>query len=159
MAIRKIIPDTDPLIRRVSQPVENFDGIKQLYDDLVDTMRKHDGIGLAAIQIGVPLNVFVICQSVFFPGDNLSRSRPPDIFINPEVISSNGKMARDLEGCLSSAGSFVYLDRPERIRIRAFTPANEDFYLDLEGLAARCFLHERDHLRGVLMTDVLHSIL
>lgn len=157
--IRKILEDSNPLLRISSQPVKNFDGIKQLYDDLVDTMREHGGIGLAAIQIGVPLNVFVICQSVFFPENDMSRLNAPDIFINPEVISFNGKMVRDLEGCLSSPGNFVYLDRPERIRIRAFTPVNEYFHLDLEGLAARCFLHERDHLRGVLMTDVLHSIL
>lgn len=154
MAIREILTVPDPRLKQVSKPVEGgvTDDIRALMDDMLETMYDAPGIGLAAIQIGVPLRVIVM---------DLSREGEepqPRYFVNPEIVETIEETKPYEEGCLSVPDIFDQVERPARCRIR---------YLDYDGnqvdewaedLYAVCIQHEMDHLEGTLFIDYLSRL-
>ena len=158
MAIRQIVEVPDPRLRQISSPVEEVtDEIRELVSDMFETMYAAPGIGLAAIQVGVPKRVLVI--DLQEPEDEGGEPvRDPHVFINPEILQHSDQEVPYTEGCLSVPDQFAEVDRPDRIRARWLdidgTPQEED----IEGLLATCLQHEMDHLNGVLFIDHLSRL-
>ena len=153
MAIRKILTEPDPFLRQKSKKVEKVDNeIRSLMDDMLDTMYDAPGIGLAAIQIGVPKRVIVIDLS----RDNENKN--PMYFVNPEIISSSKNDATYEEGCLSVPNQFAEIDRPEKCHVQYLDYNGKLKNLKAEGLLATCIQHEMDHLQGILFIDYLSKL-
>jgi len=149
MAVRPIVIWPDPRLREPTRPVaEVTDEIRALYRDLVDTMYAYDGVGIAAIQIGVPLRMFLIDATVAGRGGG-----DPVAFINPEIVSVSGEKEKSDEGCLSFPGIYVAIERPHRARLAATGLDAAAFEAEGAGLFARAMLHEHDHLTGKLLVD------
>ncbi len=145
MGIRKIRTEGDEILRKISKPVtEMTPRTKALIRDMFDTMYKADGVGLAAPQVGILKRIFVIDCTV-------DRSLPR-VFINPEILETEGEQTGE-EGCLSVPGKHATVTRPMKVRVRALNEDMEEITLTLEGLEARCVLHENDHLDGILYVD------
>lgn len=145
MALREIVVDGDPILRKISRPVEKFDSkLADLLDDMAETMYLDNrGIGIAAVQVGILRRIFVVDV-----GDENGKLE----FINPEILEREGSTFY-LEGCLSCPGKNGYVERPERIRVRAQNRNGEWFELEADGLLAICICHEYDHLDGILFID------
>lgn len=154
MSVREIVVWPDPRLREETEAIPIGDGgvdesVRQLYRDLCDTMFAYNGIGIAAIQIGVNRKMFVLDASLC----GGAESDPPVAFINPEVLGTSEEIEKIEEGCLSFPGIYVPIARPFRARVRAHNLAGESFELEGEGLLARAIQHENDHLTGKLMVD------
>lgn len=145
MALRNIVTEEDPLLRKRSRPVDEInERILKLLDDMADTMYYDNrGIGIAAPQVGVLRRVFVVDV-----GDEHGKIE----FINPEIIYSEGTQTF-CEGCLSLPGKSADVERPEKIKIKALDRNGQEFELEADGLLAVCICHEYDHLEGILFTD------
>lgn len=143
MAKLKILKDGDTALRLKSRPVTDINKrILTLLDDMTETMRYADGVGLAAPQVGVLRRVVVIeCE----PGNVLE-------LINPVIVEKSGEQ-HELEGCLSVPGRQGYTDRPMHVKVEALNRSGEKVTLEGEGLLARAFCHEIDHLDGILYID------
>ena len=142
MAIRKIVEIGEDKLRKQCKPVEKFDlRLKVLLKDMADTMYKANGVGLAAPQVGILRRVVVIDV-----GDGLIE------LVNPEIIATEGEQEGP-EGCLSLPGRQGYVRRPNKVTVRAQDRNGKFFELTGEGLLARAFCHELDHLDGVLYID------
>jgi peptide deformylase len=153
MTIRKILTEPDPFLRQKSTNVEIVDDeTRSLMDDMLETMYAAPGIGLAAIQIGVPKRVIVI---------DLSRDeekKAPLYFINPEIITNSNNDATYEEGCLSVPGQFAEISRPDKCTIQFLNYDGKEQILHAEGLLATCIQHEVDHLEGILFIDYLSKL-
>lgn len=148
MAKRKIITDKDPTLRQTSRPVERVTPrIQQLLDDMLETMRAADGVGLAAPQVGVLRRLVVIEV----------EEDHPIFLINPEIIYEAGEHEGP-EGCLSIPGRSGIVRRPMKVTVRATGRDGKAFEMTGEGLLARAFCHEIDHLDGKLYTDIAISM-
>ncbi|MBE6766060.1 MAG: peptide deformylase [Clostridia bacterium] len=144
MAIRNIVTDQDPALRKVCRSVLNFDErLAQILDDMADTMYEADGCGLAANQVGI-LRRYCIVDV----GDGLIE------LINPEIIESSGTQVGE-EGCLSFPGEFGVVERPMKVTVKAQDRTGKTFTVTGEGLKARAFCHEIDHLDGIVYKDKL----
>ena len=153
MAIRKILTEPDPFLRQKSSKVEVVDNeIRSLMDDMLETMYKAPGIGLAAIQIGVPKRVIVIDLS------KEEEKKDPLYFINPEIITKSETDASYEEGCLSVPNQFAEISRPDKCKIRFLDYEGNEKILETEGLLATCIQHEMDHLEGILFIDYLSKL-
>lgn len=149
MALREIVIYPDPRLREKSERVpEVDDDVRKLVEDMQETMYFHEGAGLAAIQVGDRRRVF-IADPVIAGG---SRGDPVLVFINPEILGGEGLQEGD-EGCLSFPGIFVTVPRPSKVTIRATNLQGEPFEMTGEGILARAFLHETEHLEGALLID------
>ena len=153
MTIRKILTEPDPFLRQKSTKVEIVDDeTRLLMDDMLETMYAAPGIGLAAIQVGVPKRVIVI---------DLARDgekRAPLYFINPEIITNSNNDATYEEGCLSVPGQFAEISRPDKCKVKFLDYYGEAKILEAEGLLATCIQHEMDHLEGILFIDYLSKL-
>jgi peptide deformylase len=158
MAIRPILEVPDPLLRQISTPVEKVDDeIRALIADMFETMYDAPGIGLAAIQVGVPKRILVIdLQEPEEEGGEPVRD--PRVFINPEILDSSDQDVPYTEGCLSVPDQYAEVDRPDRIRARWLDENGDSHEADIEGLLATCLQHEMDHLEGVLFIDHLSRL-
>ena len=142
MAIRNVIKEPDEVLRKVARPVEKFDEkLSQLIDDMFETMYEHDGVGLAAPQIGILRRVCVI-----------DIGEGPIELVNPEIIKKSGKQ-NETEGCLSCPGKWGVTDRPKKVKVRAYNRKGELYEITGTDLLARALCHEIDHLDGVLFLD------
>ena len=153
MAIRTILTAPDPRLREVSKPVERVDDeLRALMDDMLETMYDAPGIGLAAIQIGVPVRVIVM--------DLAGKDEEPEprFFVNPEILDPSEDMAVYEEGCLSVPEFFDEIERPATCRIKFLDYDGNEQILDADGLLATCIQHEMDHLEGVLFIDHLSRL-
>tara|TARA_B100000123_G_scaffold20029_1_gene14114 strand:- start:2072 stop:2593 length:522 start_codon:yes stop_codon:yes gene_type:complete len=152
MAIKKIITEPNKLLREISLPVENV-GKKeqQLMDDMLDTMYAANGIGLAAIQIGVPKNVVVIDL-------NKDKKKIPMFFVNPKITSKSKSLTKYEEGCLSIPNLFAEIERPSECEIQYLDYFGKEKTLKANGLLATCIQHEVDHLKGILFIDYLSKL-
>jgi len=140
----------DPVLKRRAEPVAAVDaGIRALIEDMYAIMRKEEGLGLAAPQVGRSLRIFVTEKHEDFP----ARA-----YINPCLIAADGPVAVREEGCLSLPGISVNVRRPSHVRIEATGIDGERFELEDSGLMGRCWLHEHDHLEGRLITDWMSPI-
>ncbi len=158
MAIRPIVEVPDPRLKQVSKSVETFDDdLKTLVEDMFDTMYDAPGIGLAAIQVGVPLRVLVIdLQEPLEEGGEPVRD--PKVFINPEILNPSEDMGVYQEGCLSVPDQFADVERPATCRARWQDLDGNSHQMDFEGLMATCLQHEMDHLEGILFIDHLSRL-
>ncbi|MCL6705704.1 peptide deformylase [Pseudomonas sp. R2.Fl] len=148
MTIKPLIILPDPLLRQVSQPIERVDGdLQKLADDMLETMYDAPGIGLAAIQVGVPRRMLVI--DVSREGD----PKEPLVFINPEIIISSDERSVYEEGCLSIPDYYAEVERPARVTVKSLDREGREVTTEADGLLATCLQHEIDHLNGVLFID------
>lgn len=144
MALRKIVEEGDPILKKKSRPIEKFDArLAALLDDMKDTLYKAEGVGLAAVQVGVLRRVVIVDV-----GDGLLE------LVNPEVIEAQGEQ-RESEGCLSLPGKYGETIRPAVVKIKAQNREGKWCVYKGEELKARCFCHEIDHLDGILFTERL----
>ena len=153
MAVREILTAPDPRLRQKSTPVERVDdALRALMDDMLETMYKAPGIGLAAIQIGVPKRVIVMDLS---PEGEEKR---PLFFVNPEIIDPSEELGVYEEGCLSVPEFYEEVERPAHCRVKYLDYNGEPQVMDADGLLATCIQHEMDHLEGVLFIDHLSRL-
>jgi len=158
MAILPIVEVPDPRLRQISKPVERVDDdLRRLIDDMFETMYAAPGIGLAAIQVGVPKRVLVIdLQEPEEEGGEPVRD--PRVFINPEILETSDHEVPYNEGCLSVPEMYAEVDRPDRIRARWLDRDGTQREEEISGLLAVCLQHEMDHLNGVLFIDHLSRL-
>ena len=158
MAIRPIIEVPDPLLRQISTAVETVDDdLRALIADMFETMYAAPGIGLAAIQVGIPKRVLVIdLQEPEEEGGEPVKD--PRVFINPEIVEASDQDVPYTEGCLSVPDQFAEVDRPDRIRARWLDADGKAHDEVIEGLLATCLQHEMDHLEGILFIDHLSRL-
>ena len=149
MALRNIRVDDDPILRKNSRKVEAFDQrLEMLIDDMFDTMYDANGVGLAAVQVGVLKQVIVI---------DTGEEDEKLVLINPEIIATEGEQTGG-EGCLSIPGKNGIVTRPQKVTVRALDREGKVFEKTGEDLLARAFCHEIDHLSGILYTDKAESV-
>ncbi|QPQ55637.1 peptide deformylase [Allosphingosinicella flava] len=158
MAILPIIETPDPLLRQISTPVEAVtDETRALIADMFETMYAAPGIGLAAIQVGVPKRILVIdLQEPEEEGGEPVKK--PLVFINPEIVRESEDHQLYNEGCLSVPDQFAEVERPAEIRARWLDENGTAHEEDLDGLLAVCLQHEMDHLEGILFIDHLSRL-
>src|SRR5678816_939247 len=158
MAIRRIYETPDPVLRQISKPVEPFDDtLKTLVTDMLETMYEAPGIGLAAVQVGVPVRLLVIdLQEPEQEGGEPVRD--PKVFINPEILWHSDTEVPYTEGCLSVPEQYAEVMRPDKIRARWQDEKGKAYEEEIEGLLAVCLQHEMDHLNGVLFIDHLSRL-
>src|SRR5215470_8667884 len=154
MALRPILIAPDPRLKQKSAPVEGAvtDAHRALMDDMLETMYAAPGIGLAAIQVGVPLRIIVM---------DLAREgeeKQPRYFVNPEILWASEETQPYEEGCLSVPEIFDEVERPARVKLRYRNYNGDDVEEDAEGIYAVCIQHEMDHLEGVLFIDHLSRL-
>ncbi len=153
MAIKKILVEPNKLLRQVSQPVDGVNKeIQKLMDDMLETMYSANGIGLAAIKIGVPKNLVVI--------DLLTKEKKKDpmFFVNPKILKKSSKMSKYEEGCLSIPNLFAEVKRPIDFEFEYLDYEVNKKSLKATGLLATCIQHEIDHLKGILFIDYLSKL-
>ena len=153
MSIRKILTEPNPILRQISKPVEKV-GIEEqkLMDDMLDTMYAAKGIGLAAIQIGVPKRIIVMDIS------KEENKKEPRYFVNPIIKNKDILKSTYEEGCLSVPNQFAEIDRPKKCDVEYLDYNGEKKILHAEGLLATCIQHEMDHLEGILFIDYLSKL-
>src|SRR5919112_2282402 len=157
MALRDILILPDKRLRLVSEPVKKIDReIRQLADDMFETMYDAPGIGLAAIQVAQPLRL--ITMDLAKKTEDGETKPQPRVFINPEIISSSEELSVYEEGCLSIPEYYEEVERPAQVRIRYTDLDGKVHEEDAEGLYATCIQHEIDHLNGVLFVDYLSKL-
>jgi len=148
MAIKKILTVPNPVLKQVSRPVEKVDDeTRALLDDMLETMYDAPGIGLAAIQIGVPLRMIVMDLA------GTDEEPAPVYFINPEILDDVEELKLWEEGCLSVPDFFEDVERPVRVQLRYLNYQGQQITEWADGLYATCIQHEMDHLNGVLFID------
>ena len=153
MTIRQIITAPDPRLREVSKPVIEVDAeLRALMDDMLETMYDAPGIGLAAIQIGVPKRVIVM--------DLAGQDEEPDprFFVNPEILDPSKDTKPYEEGCLSVPEYYEEVERPAQCKVKYLDYDGKPQILEAEGLLAVCIQHEMDHLEGILFIDHLSRL-
>ena len=155
MPVRPILRFPDPRLRLISRPLTDFDAtLRELVSDMKDTMYLAEGAGLAAIQVGEPLRLFIIDPEVA----GRTADDPPLVLVNPELISISEEEQTGDEGCLSFPGIFVPVKRGQRARMRAQDVDGKSFEVEGEALFARALQHENDHLTGRLLVDMVGPV-
>ena len=158
MAILPIVEVPDPRLRQISSPVEKVDDeVRALIRDMFETMYDAPGIGLAAIQVGVPKRILVIDLQEPEVEDG-PPIKDPRVFINPEIIKHSDEEVPYLEGCLSVPDQYAEVERPDHIRARWLDENGKAHEEQLDGLLAVCLQHEMDHLEGILFIDHLSRL-
>ena len=153
MALIKILVEPNPILRQKSTIVEKVDEkIQNLMNDMLETMYAAPGIGLAAIQVGVPKRIIVLDIS------KKDEEKKPMYFINPEIVYKSSNNSTYEEGCLSVPGQFAEIDRPDRCHIKYLDYYGQSKELKVEGMLATCIQHEMDHLEGILFIDYLSKL-
>jgi peptide deformylase len=144
MAIRTIRTEGDEILKKKSKPVEVVDDkIKELVRDMFETLKKYDGVGLAAVQVGILKQVVVI---------DLGEEGKQYVLINPEIVSTEGIQTVE-EGCLSFPNKFAKIERPEKVKVRAIDEKGKTVEISGKGLLAQAICHELDHLKGEVFID------
>jgi len=155
MAILDIVTYPNPLLKKISKPVERFDkDLHKLLDDMYETMIKNNGVGLAAIQVGVPIRALII--DIGDEEGNQSKDTLIEV-INPEFLEWDGTQ-KDKEGCLSVPEYYDEVERYKRVKVKFFDRLGKEHVMDAEGLLSVAFQHETDHLDGHLFIERLDYI-
>ena len=148
MGLRNILTDKDPALHKVCKPVTNFDGkLHMLLDDMAETLKEANGVGLAAPQVGILRRVVIVDV-----GDEIVE------LVNPSLVETDGEQI-GAEGCLSVPGKYGLVKRPYYAKVKAQDRYGEWFEAEGEELIARCFCHELDHLDGIVYTEVMERFL
>ena len=144
MAIRTIRTEGDEILRKKSKKVEVIDEkITELIQDMIETLHRYDGVGLAAVQVGILKQILIIQEA---------EDAPILVIINPEIISKSGTQVVE-EGCLSFPNKFAKIERPEKIKVRALNEKGKKIEITGKGLLAQALSHEIDHLNGEVFID------
>jgi peptide deformylase len=153
MSVKEILTEPNKLLRQISKPVEKV-GIEErkLMDDMLDTMYNAPGIGLAAVQIGVPKRIIVMDISTD------ENKKEPRYFVNPIIRNRNEEKAKYEEGCLSVPDQFAEIERPNSCEVEYLDYDGKKQLLKANGLLATCIQHEMDHLEGILFIDYLSKL-
>ena len=153
MAVKQILTEPNKLLRQISKPVVSVgDEERRLMDDMLETMYAAPGIGLAAIQIGIPKRIIVM---------DISRDedkKDPIYFVNPVIKNKNDKTSKYEEGCLSVPDQFAEIERPNECEVEYLDYNGKKQLLKADGLLATCIQHEMDHLEGILFIDYLSKL-
>ena len=153
MALRQILIEPNKILREKSLSVENVDkDIQILMDDMLETMYAAPGIGLAAIQVGIPKRVIVLDIK------QKEGQKNPICLVNPEIIEKSKNTSTYEEGCLSVPGQFAEIDRPDKCHVKYLDYYGEKKEMKAEGMLATCIQHEIDHLEGILFIDYLSKL-
>jgi peptide deformylase len=153
MALREIIKLPDKRLRLKSEPIKRIDsGIRSLVDDLFETMYKAPGIGLAAIQIGVPKRVITMDLA------KKDEEKKPQVFINAEVIWKSTAGAKYEEGCLSIPEIYEEVERPAQVKVKYLDLDGAEHEIEASGLLSVCLQHEIDHINGLLFIDHISKL-
>ncbi|SCW36903.1 peptide deformylase [Rhizobium mongolense subsp. loessense] len=153
MTIKPLIILPDPVLRQVSKPIERIDAdLKRLADDMLETMYDAPGIGLAAIQVGVPRRILVIDVS------REGEEKQPQVFINPKIVKSSDERSVYEEGCLSIPDYYAEVERPATVSVEYLDRDGKEQTVEADGLLATCLQHEIDHLNGVLFIDYISRL-
>ncbi len=145
MALRLIRQEGDEILKKKSRPVEKIDDkVRELIKDMIETMHKYDGVGLAAVQVGILKQIVVI--------DTYEEGTPVYVLINPEIIKTKGLREVE-EGCLSFPNKFAKVKRPEEVVVRALDENGKKIEIKAKGLLAQAICHEVDHLNGEVFID------
>ena len=153
MAAKTIITEPNKLLRQISKPVESVGKEEQqLMNDMLDTMYAANGIGLAAIQLGIPQRIIVMDIS------KKEKKKEPRFFVNPIIKNKDPFKATYEEGCLSVPNQFANVDRPSKCEVEYLDYNGNKQLLKAEGLLATCIQHEMDHLEGILFIDYLSKL-
>ena len=153
MALRQILTEPNEILRKKSLPVDSVDkDLQILMDDMLETMYAAPGIGLAAIQVGIPKRVIVLDI------EQKEGEKKPLFFVNPEIIQKSKNLSTYEEGCLSVPGQFAEIDRPYKCHIKYLDYYGEKKEINAEGMLATCIQHEMDHLEGILFIDYLSKL-
>ena len=153
MALREILTEPNEILRKKSLPVENVDkSTQELMDDMLETMYAAPGIGLAAIQVGIPKRIIVMDIS------KKKDEKIPMYFVNPEIINKSDTNSVYEEGCLSVPGQFAEIERPKKCKVKFLDYYGHPKEIDAEGILATCIQHEIDHLEGILFIDYLSKL-
>ena len=151
MTVKNILTEPNKILRQVSLPVEKVGNEeRRLMDDMLETMYEAKGIGLAAIQIGIPKRIIVM--------DIGSKKKEPMYFINPVIKNKNSEHSTYEEGCLSVPNQFAEVDRPSTCEVEFLDYNGNKKILKASGLLATCIQHEMDHLEGILFIDYLSKL-
>ena len=153
MALREILTEPNKILRQKSLFVEKVDeDLQKLMNDMLDTMYAAPGIGLAAIQVGIPKRVIVL--------DIAKKDVPknPMFFVNPEIVEKSENNSTYEEGCLSVPGQFAEIDRPDRCLVKYLDYNGQPKEINAQGMLATCIQHEMDHLEGILFIDYLSKL-
>ncbi len=152
MTVKTILTEPNPLLRQISKPVESVGAEeKKLMDDMLDTMYSANGIGLAAIQIGIPKRIIVMDLSK-------NEKKEPRYFVNPIIKNRDIKKSTYEEGCLSVPNQFAEVARPKECEVEYLDYYGNKKILKAQGLLATCIQHEMDHLEGILFIDYLSKL-
>ena len=152
MSKKKILIEPDPILRKKCEPLENVDDdARKLMSDMLETMYKAPGIGLAAIQVGILKRIVVIDISK-------EEKKNPLFLVNPEIIYKSKNTSVYEEGCLSLPGQFAEIERPAECHIKYIDYNGKEKKLETKGLLATCIQHEIDHLNGILFIDYLSKL-
>ena len=152
MTIRNIITEPDKILRKISSPVQKVgDTERKIMDDMIETMYSANGIGLAAIQIGIPKRIIVIDLKI-------ENKKNPLFFVNPVIKNKDNLKSTYEEGCLSVPNQFAEIDRPKKCDVEYLDYNGEKKIFKAEGLLATCIQHEMDHLEGILFIDYLSKL-
>tara|TARA_B110001452_G_scaffold53344_1_gene40739 strand:+ start:172 stop:690 length:519 start_codon:yes stop_codon:yes gene_type:complete len=153
MSVKNILTEPNKVLRQISNPVKEVgDEERKLMDDMLDTMYAAPGIGLAAIQIGVPKRIIVIDIS------KEENKKTPMYFVNPIIKNKNSEKATYEEGCLSVPDQFAEIERPNTCEVEYLDYSGKKQLLKADGLLATCIQHEMDHLEGILFIDYLSKL-
>ena len=153
MALRQILTEPNKMLRQKSLPVEGVnEELQKLMDDMLETMYAAPGIGLAAIQIGVPKRVIVLDI------EQKEGQKKPMFFVNPEIMDKSQNNSIYEEGCLSVPGQFAEIERPDKCYVKYLDYYGQQKEMKAEGMLATCIQHEMDHLEGILFIDYLSKL-
>ena len=153
MSVRTILTEPNKLLRKISKPVEKVgDEERNLMDDMIETMYAAPGIGLAAVQIGIPKRIIVMDIS------RKENEKEPMYFVNPVIKNVNSEKAIYEEGCLSVPEQFAEIERPNSCEVEYLDYNGKKKFLKTDGLLATCIQHEMDHLEGILFIDYLSKL-
>ena len=164
MALRKILTEPNKLLREKSLTVKEVDkDLQKLMNDMLETMYAAPGIGLAAIQVGVPKRVIVLDigwrdKPESTNDEKQEERKNPIYFVNPEIITKSTNNSTYEEGCLSVPGQFAEIERPDKCRIKYLDYYGQPKELDAKDMFATCIQHEMDHLEGILFIDYLSKL-
>ena len=153
MALRQILTEPNKILREKSLPVDKVDSdVQKLMDDMLETMYAAPGIGLAAIQVGIPKRIIVLDIT------RKENEKNPMFFVNPEIIEKSKTNSTYEEGCLSVPGQFAEIDRPETCHLKYLDYHGQKKEMKAQGMLATCIQHEMDHLEGILFIDYLSKL-
>ena len=153
MTLRQILTEPNEILRKKSLPVDSVDkDLQILMDDMLETMYAAPGIGLAAIQVGIPKRIIVLDI------EQKEGQKKPLFLVNPEIIQKSKNLSTYEEGCLSVPGQFAEIDRPDKCHVKYLDYFGEKKEINAEGMLATCIQHEMDHLEGILFIDYLSKL-